>query len=171
MIASPDTATHRTQGASHAAGSGRAAASACPVVIVLGEHEGGTSPDRGSRATPSPTGAQALCSLHRVLWVPKAVTHTSPLPTPRHLPAAPHCTYRPSLEAGVWCWLPALGCLDCLLSVTLVAALAHFNPPSQQAGQGKRDTKRDVTDGVGTSLPPVSPFLQDAGGCARRVAP
>lgn len=112
-----------------------------------------------------------FCSLHRVLWVPRAVTHTSPVPTPWHLPAAPHCTYRPSLETGVWCWLPAVGCLDCPLSVTLVAPLVRFNPPSEQAGQGKRDIKRDVTGGMGTSLLQACPFLQDAGSCARRVVP
>lgn len=118
---------------------------------VLGEHT---------------AGASVSCSLRQVLQVPEAGVHSSPPPTPLHLPAAPRCTYRPFLEAGARCRVP---CLPALCHTA--PALVSFNPPSEQAGQRGEDTERDVTGGVGTSPPQASPSLQELGGCARQVAP
>lgn len=112
-------------------------------------HRAGGAPGwhdtQGSQGAPSLTRALMSCSLRRVLQVPGAGAHTNSLPAPRHLPAAPRCTYRPSLEAGAQHQLPAVGSLACPLSVALAAAPAavRFNPPSEQAGQ-RAETPRET---------------------------
>lgn len=146
-------------------------ANICPTVIGLGEHQGGTTPAGGHRGASSLSGAPVSCSLHQLLWVPKAVAHASPVPAPQHLPAAPRCTYQPSLEAGARCRLPAVGSLACPLSVALAAAPApvRFNPPSEQAGQGgeRHQGRRDWWGGhipaPGLPLPPGTEGLCQAG--------
>lgn len=133
-------------------------------------HAGGAAgwhnPSRGSRGTSNLTGAPVSCSLRWVLQVSAAGAHASPLPVPQHLPAAPRCTYRPSLEAGARCRLPATGFLGCPLSVALAAAPAptHFNLPSEQAGQrGERHQER--RDWRGGHLPaPSLPLPPGTGG-------
>lgn len=127
---------------------------------------------RSREGTLSPTGAPGSCSLYKFSVSPRQWR------TPAH---SPHpCTYQQTLAAlighswrlehGAGC--PGQGPLPAH-SVTLAAVPApvSFNPPSQQAGQRGEDTKREVTGGVDTSPPQVSPSLQKLGGCARQVAP
>lgn len=89
-----------------------------------------------------------------------------PVPASQHSPAAPRCTSRPSLEAGAQCQLPAAG-----------------SPSLRQAGtrtlqstvrtswvEEGRESKKDVTGGVGTSPPQAPPSIWKAvcrGGCPK----
>lgn len=141
-------------------------------------HAGGApgwhNPSQGSWETSSLTGAPVSCSLHGVLQVSTADAHASPLPMARHLPAAPRCTYRPSLEAGARCRLPAAGFLACPLSVALAAAPAptRFNPPSEQAGH-RGERHQESRDWRGGHIPaPGLPLPPGIGGlCQARRSP
>lgn len=100
-----------------------------------------------SKEHPNPIGALASHSLALGL------SQGLPVPASQHSPAAPHCTSRPSLEAGAQRQLPAAGspslcCADtCTFQSTVRASWVEEG----------RESKRDVTGGVGTSPPQAPP--------------
>lgn len=153
--------------------SGRAAVGVCPTGIMPGEQRGGTTPAR------APGGHQTLQEPR--CPAPRAGCSRYPQQVPT--PARSLCpsTYQQPLAALIghpWRLERGAGCLPRGSSAARSPSrwLRHQHRHTSiyrqsKLGRGERDTKRDVTGGVGTSPPQASPSLQELGGCARQVAP